>query len=496
MMHTSFHFALAMPEILLLIMVSAILLIDAFLGAKKRQLTFTLSLGALLVLTLVTGAQWLMDVRGVTFHGLYVVDPLSHFLKLLSYIAVFATLVYGREFAEHRDMTSRGGELFSLTLLALLGQMVMISAGSMLMIYLGVELMSFSLYALVAIRREHGKAVEAAMKYFLLGSLASAVLLYGMSMIYGATQELDLARIAWSIATGEAERLPLVFGVVFIVAGVAFKLTAAPFHMWTPDVYEGSPTTVTLIIGAAPKLAGLAMVLRLLIEGLHGVALDWQPMLIVLAVLSLAIGNIAAIAQTNFKRMLAYSTIAHMGFVFLGLLSGVVENNPVVASEAYGASVFYMVSYVLTTLSTLGIIMLLSRQGFDFELISDFKGLNRRSPVFAGVLLVAMFSLTGIPPMIGFYAKLAILQVLVGAGHVWLAVLAVMFSLVGAFYYLRVVKMAYFDDPVDEAPVAIHKAPLSEGVMSINGLLIIGLGILPGGLMALCVRVIDSSLFF
>src|SRR5699024_6137831 len=280
MMHTSFHFALAMPEILLLIMVSAILLIDAFLDAQKRQLTFTLSLGALVVLMLVTGVQWLMDVRGVTFHGLYVVDPLSHFLKLLSYIAVFATLVYGREFAEHRDMTSRGGELFSLTLLALLGQMVMISAGSMLMIYLGVELMSFSLYALVAIRREHGKAVEAAMKYFLLGALASAVLLYGMSMIYGATGELDLARIAWAVKNGDAEHLPLVFGVVFIVSGLAFKLAAAPFHMWTPDVYHGAPTTVTLIVAAAPKFAALVITLRLLIEGLHGIAVDWQPMLV------------------------------------------------------------------------------------------------------------------------------------------------------------------------------------------------------------------------
>src|SRR5690625_1346757 len=372
----------------------------------------------------------------------------------------------------------------------------MISASHLLMVYLGIELLSFSLYALVALRRENAKVTEAAMKYFILGALASGVMLYGLSMIYGATGSLHLSTIGETIASGEVMRLPLVFGVVFVVSGLAFKLTAAPFHMWTPDVYEGSPTTVTLIIAAAPKLAAFAIALRVLADALHGIAIDWQPMLMILAVLSLLIGNLTALVQTNFKRMLAYSTISHMGFVFLGLLSGVVETNPIVASEAYGAAVFYMVSYVLTTLSTLGIIMLLSRQGFDFEQIADFKGLNRRSPVFAGVLLVAMFSLTGIPPMIGFYAKLAILQVLVGAGHVWLAVLAVLFSLVGAFYYLRVVKMAYFDDPVDEVPVAIHKAPLSEGVMSINGLLIIGLGILPGGLMALCVRVIDTSLFF
>ncbi len=494
-MQNSFQFALAMPEILLLLMASAVLLIDAFWASGRRQLTFSLSVAALVVLTVVTLWQWGTGVRGATFNGLYVVDPLSHFLKLLSYITVFATLVYGRSYAEVRDMTSRGGELYSLTLLALLGQQVMISAGSMLMVYLGVELMSFSLYALIAIRREHGMAIEAAMKYFLLGALASAVLLYGMSMIYGATGELDLARIAWAVKNGDAEHLPLVFGVVFIVSGLAFKLAAAPFHMWTPDVYHGAPTTVTLIVAAAPKFAALVITLRLLIEGLHGIAVDWQPMLVILAVLSLAVGNITAIAQTNFKRMLAYSSISHMGFVFLGLLSGVVEGHPVVASEAYGASLFYMISYVLTTLTTFGLILLLSRKGFECENIADLKGLNRRDPILAGVLLVSMFSLTGIPPMVGFYAKLAVLQVLVGAGYVWLAVLAVMLSLVGAFYYLRVVKMAYFDDPAPDAG-PIQRSPGTQGVMSINGLLVIGLGILPGGLMALCVRVIESSLFF
>lgn len=494
-MQNSFQFALATPEILLLLMASAVLLIDAFSQSTQRHLTFVLSLATLLVLTVTSLWQWGADMRGAAFHGLYVVDPLSHFMKLLSYIAVFVTLLYGREYAEQRDMTARGGEVYSLTLLALLGQMVMISAGNMIMVYLGVELMSFALYALIAVRREHSFSIEASMKYFLLGAMASAVLLYGMSMIYGATGQLDLARIAWVISTDQAERLPLVFGVVFIVAGLAFKLAAAPFHMWTPDVYEGSPTTVTLIIGAAPKFAALVIVLRLLVEGLHGIALDWQPMLMVLAVLSLAIGNIAAIAQTNFKRMLAYSTISHMGFVFLGLLSGVVDGSVLVASEAYGASLFYMISYVLTTLSTFGLILLLSRRGFESEQISDLKGLNRRSPVLAGVLLVSMFSLTGIPPMVGFYAKLAVLQVLIGAGYVWLAVVAVLFSLVGAFYYLRVVKMAYFDEPEGEVH-PINSGAVTGGIMSLNGLFIIGLGVLPGGLMALCVSVIKSSLFF
>jgi NADH-quinone oxidoreductase subunit N len=493
-MQNPFDFALATPEIVLLILAAVVLLIDAFNKTESRHTTFTLSIGTLLVLTVVSLWQWNDGVQGSSFGGLYVVDSLSHFLKVLSYVAVAATLIYGRGYAEQRDMLKHGGEFYSLTLFALLGQMVMISAGSMLTVYLGVELMSFALYALVALRRDDVKSTEAAMKYFVLGALASGVLLYGMSMIYGATGQLDLRLIAQVIGSGNAERLPLVFGVVFIVAGLAFKLAAAPFHMWTPDVYQGSPTSVTLILGAAPKLAAFAITLRLLVEGLHGIAVDWQPMLLILAVLSLAIGNIAAIAQTNFKRMLAYSTISHMGFVFLGLLSGVVQDQ-VLAGQAYGSALFYVIIYVLTTLVTFGLILLLSRKGFECEQISDLKGLNRRNPILAAMLLLSMFSLTGIPPMAGFYAKLAVLQALVGAGHVAIAVVAVIFSLIGAFYYLRVVKMAYFDEPEGE-PVVIDNGAVTNGVMSINGLLIIVLGILPGGLMALCVRVIEGSLKF
>lgn len=493
-MQTPFDFALALPEILLLIMAAATLLLDAFNKTESRHTTFILSIGAMLVLTLATLWQWNADVQGNSFGGLYVVDTLSHFLKLLSYLTVAATLIYGRVYSEDRDMLKTGGEYYSLTLFALLGQMVMISAGSMLTVYLGIELMSFALYALVALRRDDLKSTEAAMKYFVLGALASGVLLYGMSMIYGATGQLDLALIAQVIGSGNAERLPLVFGVVFIVSGLAFKLAAAPFHMWTPDVYQGSPTSVTLIVAAAPKLAAFAVTLRLLIEGLHGIAVDWQPMLLVLAVLSLAIGNIAAIAQSNFKRMLAYSTISHMGFVFLGLLSGV-TGDQTMAGMAYGSALFYMVIYVLTTLVTFGLILLLSRKGFECEEISDLKGLNRRSPLLAGLLLLAMFSLTGIPPMAGFYAKLAVLQALVGTGQIAMAVVAVMFSLIGAFYYLRIVKMAYFDEPVGEVE-SIDSGVVTGGLMSINGLLIIALGILPGGLMALCIRVIEGSLTF
>lgn len=333
------------------------------------------------------------------------------------------------------------------------------------------------------------------MKYFVLGSMASGVLLYGMSMIYGATGSLDLARVAEVIAAGDAERLPLVFGVVFIVTGLGFKLASAPFHMWTPDVYQGAPTSVTLIIAAAPKLAALAITLRLLIDGLHGIAVDWQPMLLLMAVLSLLVGNLTAIVQTNFKRMLAFSTISHMGFVFLGLLSGVVDGNSQAADMAYGAALFYMVIYVLTTLVTFGLIMLLSHRGFECENIADLKGLNRRSPLMAAMLLLAMFSLTGIPPMAGFYAKLAVLQSLIGAGYVWLAVFAVIMSLIGAFYYLRVVKVAYFDEPEGEAG-PIENGLVTNGLMTINGVLVLLLGILPGGLMALCVSVIRQSLQF
>ncbi|MBV6273867.1 NADH-quinone oxidoreductase subunit NuoN [Alcaligenaceae bacterium CGII-47] len=490
-----FDFALATPEIVLLVLTGVVLMIDAFSSGATRRMTFALTMATLFVLTLVSWGQWSEGVAGRTFSGLYVTDSFAHFLKILSYIAVAVTLIYGRAYAENREMVERGGEMYSLTLLALLGELIMISAGSMLTVYLGVELMSFALYALVALRRDHLPATEAAMKYYVLGCLASGILLYGMSMIYGATGHLELDKIADIIRDGQAARLPLVFGVVFIISGLAFKLTAAPFHMWTPDVYQGAPTTVTLLVGAAPKFAAFAIMIRLLIEALHGVAIDWQPMLLIMAVLSLAVGNIVAIAQTNFKRMLAYSTISHMGFIFLGLLSGVLDGQANATGQAYGASLFYVVIYVLTTLSTFGLILLMSRQGFECEEISDLKGLNRRNPLLAGVLMLSMFSLAGIPPLSGFYAKLAVLQALVGAGHVAVAVIAVMFSLIGAFYYLRVVKMAYFDEPDSDVTLGSGTV-VTRSVMSLNGLLVIGLGILPGGLMALCVQVINQSLTF
>ncbi|CAB3677273.1 NADH-quinone oxidoreductase subunit NuoN [Achromobacter pestifer] len=492
MMQSQIDFALATPEILLLVFGLAILLVDAVSNHPERKPTFLLTLLALGVLTVVSAVQWKNGVAGKTFHGLYVTDELSHLLKIASYIAVAATLVYGRVYAQVRDML-KGGELYVLTLFALLGQMVMISSGNLISIYLGLELMSLALYALIALRRDDVVATEAAMKYFVLGALASGFLLYGMSMVYGATGHLDLAEVSKVIAAGKAEKMALVFGIVFLVSGLAFKLGAVPFHMWVPDVYQGSPTAVTLILGGAPKLAAFAITLRLLVDGLHGLAADWQPMLMILAVLSLAIGNLTAIAQTNFKRMLAYSTISHMGFVLLGLMSGSVAGKPELSSAAYGASLFYMLTYVLTTLASFGIVLLLSRQGFECEHIDDLKGLNRRSPWHAAIVLLLMFSLAGIPPLVGFYAKLAVLQALISAGHVTLAVIAVLFSLIGAFYYLRVVKVVYFDEPAaDAAPIVATCG--QRGLLSVNGAMMLVLGLLPGGLMALCVQAIRSSL--
>ncbi len=487
------HFALAAPEILLLVAACVILLLDAFLHDDSRAVTYRLTQGTLALLFVVTAWQWLDGAGGVTFHGLYVVDGLSHLLKLAVYVAVMVTLAYGHRYAMTRDMLTRGGELYVLALLATLGQMVMVSAGNLITIFLGLELMSLSLYAIVALRREHVVATEAAMKYFVLGALSSGFLLYGMSMVYGATGTLDLQGIAGAIALLSELDLVLTFGLVFIVAGLAFKLGVVPFHMWVPDVYEGAPTPVTLLLGAAPKLAAFAITVRLLGEALPLLAPAWEPMLAILAVLSLVIGNLTAIAQTSFKRMLAYSTIAHMGFVLLGLLSANGLDGRV---DAYGAALFYMVTYVLTTLGTFGIILLLARRnGFESDQLDDLKGLSRRSPWFAAMLLLMMFSLAGIPPTVGFYAKLAVLQVLVQSGHLWLAVVAVMASLVGAFYYLRVVKLAYFDEPsADNANAPIEASSGARAVLSVNGLLTLVLGIMPAPLMALCLHAMASAL--
>jgi NADH-quinone oxidoreductase subunit N len=378
---------------------------------------------------------------------------------------------------------------------ALLGMFVMISGNNFLVLYLGLELLTLCSYALVALRRDNAVASEAAMKYFVLGALASGFLLYGLSMLYGATGSLDITTVFKAVASGQIKHQVLVLGLVFVVCGLAFKFGVVPFHMWIPDVYQGAPTAVTLMIGGAPKLAAFAMTIRLLVEGLLPLAVDWQQMLMVLSIGSLLIGNLAAVAQTNLKRMLAFSTIAQMGFVLIGLLSGVVNGNTAAAANAYSSSMFYVITYVLTTLATFGIILLLAREGFESEEITDLAGLNQRSPLYAGVMAACMFSLAGVPPLVGFYAKLSVLQALIAsgqAGAVALAIFAVMMSLIGAFYYLRVVKVMYFDAPITATTVSAGADV--RVVLSINGALILILGILPGGLMTLCAKAIVSTL--
>ncbi|MFY9184251.1 MAG: NADH-quinone oxidoreductase subunit NuoN [Limnohabitans sp.] len=482
------------PEIVLLVMACVIALADLFVKSPKRTATYVLTLLSL------GGVAWLHTMyadAGQTLYGfgrLVVSDPMGHWLKCFATIAVMVTLVYSRPYAADRDML-RGGELFSLSLFALLGMSFMISGQNFIVIYLGLELLTLSSYALVALRRDHTQATEAAMKYFVLGAMASGFLLYGMSMMYGATGSLELSEVLKAIATGQVNHQVLVFGLVFIVAGLAFKIGAVPFHMWIPDVYQGAPTAITLMIGGAPKLAAFAIMMRLLVEGLLPLAFDWQQMLSLLAIGSLLVGNLAAIAQTNLKRMLAYSTIAQMGFVLLGFVAGVINGQTTLAANAYSSAMFYTVSYVLTTLAAFGVIMLLARQGFESEEITDLAGLNQRSPLYAGVMAICLFSMAGIPPMVGFYAKLSVLQSLIVSGqgfYMGLAIFAVIMSLIGAFYYLRVVKVMYFDEPVTATTVSATTDV--RVVLSVNGLLVLVLGIVPGALMALCANAVASML--
>jgi len=481
-------------EIFLLIATSAILLIDMYLKAGKRNLTYALSLLAIAGCAVFSFVDFNAGTTVFTFNGMYVSDPMSNLLKLFTYAATAMTLVYSRQYIGERDMTSGnlGGEFYVLALFAMLGQMIMISGNSMLSIYLGLELMSLSTYALVALRRDHAMSTEAAMKYFVLGALASGFLLYGMSMIYGATGSLDITTIGQVTSANQADPMILVFGLVFLVAGLAFKLGVVPFHMWVPDVVQGAPTAVTILLGGAPKLATFAIIIRLLVEALPSMAFDWQQMLMVVAVLSLAFGNITAIAQTNLKRMLAYSTIAQMGFVVLALVVGNIGGDTTDAAAAYSAGMYYTIIYVLTTVGTFGLIMMLARAGHEAELISDFKGLGKRSPWFAIVMTILMFSLAGVPPMVGFIAKYAVLQAVANAGMVWLAVVAVMFSLIGAFYYLRIVKTIWFDEAVDTSAIS---TPLDMRIiMSLNGVAIVVMGVIPGSLLAVCYSAMQATL--
>jgi NADH-quinone oxidoreductase subunit N len=467
------QFSPALPEIFILSMACFILLIDLVLSDTQRVVSylltqFTLLMGAMLTIVTQSGKEVL------TFSDTFVVDPMAVTLKTAILLVTFLVFLYSQDYLRVRGLFK--GEYFVIGLFGVLGMMVMVSAHSLLTIYLGLELLSLSLYALVAFQRDSATAAEAAMKYFVLGALASGMLLYGMSMLYGAAGTLDIARLAPYVAEHGGDNQVLVFGLVFIVIGLAFKLGAVPFHMWIPDVYHGAPTSVTLYLASAPKIAAFALAIRLLVDGMGQLSAEWQDMLIVLSILSMAIGNIVAIAQENIKRMLAYSTISHVGFLLLGILSG--------TPAGYSASMFYALVYALMSAAGFGVVLLLSRQGFEADKLEDFKGLNNRNPWFALMMMLTMFSMAGVPPTVGFYAKLLVIQAVVAVDMVWLATLAVILSIIGAFYYLRIVKLMYFDEAIDTTPLS---AGLDmRTVISVNGLALLGLGIFPGGLMGQC----------
>jgi NADH-quinone oxidoreductase subunit N len=468
----------ARPEIFLTIAACAILMLDLLLTDVQRRWTGILAVISLCVTAVLVVAQPLAT-KVVALGGLFELDRMAQVLKLVTLLTVAVVFVYSTDYLRRRAIFK--GEYFVLGLFATLGAMVLISAGSLITLYLGLELMSLCLYAMVAFDRDSGIAAESAIKYFVLGSMASGTLLYGMSIIYGMTGSLELDGIANAVRGGHSANLGLVFGIAFLIVGVGFKFGAVPFHMWIPDVYEGSPTCVTVFIGTASKLAAFGLAMRLLPEALGASQPDWSQMLVVLSVLSMAIGNIVAIAQFNLKRMLAYSTISHVGYVLLGILSG--------TAQGYQAAMFYMISYVVVAAGAFGMILLLARQGFEADKLEDFKGLNARSPWFAGMMAILMFSLAGVPPFIGFWAKLGVIQAVLGVQLTWLAVVAVLFSVVGAYYYLRIVKLMYFDEPSDAA--AIGGSMLMRTVLSANALLVLGLGIIPGSLLQLCQRALQ-----
>ena len=470
---------LAAPEIWVFTMACVILLVDLFLREERRGIIQLLAMATVIFAGFITmRAEYVHDGTFIAtaFDGSFLRDPMGDVLKLFTYFIVALVFVYAKSYLRQFNMFR--ADFYTLSLFALLGIMLLISANSLVMIYLGLELTSLSTYALVAYDRDSSRGSEAAMKYFVLGSMASGMLLYGMSMIYGATGSLNLDTIGAAVSSGKRDDLILVFGLVFLVVGLAFKLGVVPFHMWIPDVYEGAPAGVTLFIAAVPKMAAFAMAFRLLQTGLGELHADWQQMLAVLSVLSIVLGNVAAIAQTNIKRMLAYSTISHMGFILLGFAPG--------TGEGYGASMYYVIVYSLMTAAAFATIILLSSRGVEAEHLDDFKGLNQRNSWYAAVMAMVMFSMAGVPVFVGFFAKWLVIQATLQAGMLWLAVVAVVFSVVGAFYYLRVVKLMYFDDPETEVPI---NATLDFSLaLSLNGVLVIGLGIFSGSLIAVCMR--------
>jgi len=462
-----------MPEMFLLTAACLILVIDLFLTDRTRLVTYGLSLAALIGAVALTQFAAGPE-RQIILDGSFVRDPMSDVLKTGLLLVTLFGFVYAKDYLREQGILR--GEYYVLALFAVLGMMVMISANSFLTVYLGLELLALCLYALVAFHRDSKAGAEAAMKYFVLGALASGMLLYGISMVYGATGQLSFPEVASVITSGKADQTVLVFGLVFVVLGVSFKFGAVPFHMWVPDVYQGAPTAVTLFLGSAPKIAAFALAIRLLVDGMGGLVAQWQDMLIILAILSMALGNLVAIAQTNIKRMLAYSTISHVGFIFLGLLAG--------TDKGFSAAMFYAIIYALTAAGGFGVITMISRKGFDAENIHDLKGLNDRSPWLAFMMMLILFSMAGVPPTVGFFAKLFVLEAVVSIDLVWLAAVAVFFSIIGAFYYIRVVKVMYFDKPIDETPLVASMD--TRVMMSINGLAMLGFGLFPAALLGVC----------
>jgi NADH-quinone oxidoreductase subunit N len=462
------------PEITLLVLACLALVIDTFIKAPARTNIYWFTQSSLII-TFCLVFYLCPDQTSVAFGNSFISDPMSSVLKGFICLISLVVFLYSRDYLKEHEWLK--GEYFVLGLFAVLGMMVMVSAYSLLTVYLGLELLSLSLYSMVAMHRDSQPATEAAMKYFVLGALASGMLLYGISILYGVTGSLQLTVIAEFILQQSDTNIFLVFGLVFVIVGIAFKLGAAPFHMWIPDVYQGAPTSVTLFISSAPKLAAFAMAIRLLVDGMIPLLDDWQGMLIILAILSMATGNIIAIAQTNIKRMLAYSTIAHVGFLLLGLLSG--------TRAGFAGSMFYVIVYALMSTGSFGMVILLGRKGFEADNLDNFKGLAERSPWFAFIMLCLMFSMAGVPPFVGFWAKWFVLKELVAVDIIWLAAVAVMFSIIGAYYYIRIIKLMYFDQP--ESMIAIKASQQMRLVLSLNGLVILGLGLIPNVLMSLCI---------
>ena len=466
-----------LPELFILGVACLVLVVDLYLKDEQRIISYGLAQVGLLLAVFVTLGVSQAETQ-IVFDGSYVRDGMSDVLKVAIYLVTFVAFLYAKDYLKERNLFK--GEYYVLGLFAVLGMMIMVSANSFLTVYLGLELLSLSLYALVAFDRDSKTGSEAAIKYFVLGAIASGMLLYGISMIYGATGSIGFQEVAAALTTTGMDNTVLVFGLVFVVIGLAFKLGAVPFHMWMPDVYHGAPTSVTLFIGSAPKIAAFALAMRLLVDGLGNLHADWQGMLVILAVLSMALGNIIAVAQTNIKRMLAYSTISHVGFILLGILAG--------TNEGYAASMFYTIVYAMMALGGFGIVILLSRQGFEADELDDYKGLHERSPWFAAMMLLLMFSMAGVPPTVGFWAKLFVLDSIVSVDLTWLALVGVFFSIIGAFYYIRIVKLMYFDKPEDSAPLVA--ATDMQIMLSINGVSMLVLGLFPATLLAICVRAI------